>query len=246
MKEWDEIPKIDLYSDGGAEPNPGNGGYGIILFFKGQSKEFSQGYKLTTNNRMELLGVIAGLEKIKTKSIVNVYTDSKYVVDGIEKGWAEKWRKNNWFRTKQEKAKNFDLWSRLLELISKHEVEFNWVKGHSGHPENERCDILASKALRSKNLLDDKGFEDIEKTMQSKCNSENIPGRPKKVKIRKEGDLCRDCNTPVIKKIPKRRKLKPNQVYYFEYYMSCPSCNQMYHIEEAKKYVDTSDQQYLF
>jgi len=246
MKEWDEIPTIDLYSDGGAEPNPGNGGYGIILSWKGKRKEFSQGYKLTTNNRMELLGVITGLEKLKTKSTVNVYTDSRYVIDGIEKGWAEKWRANNWFRNKKEKAINVDLWSRLLELISKHDVKFNWVKGHNGHPENERCDSLATMALQSDNLLDDKGFEDIEKTIQPQSNKENIAGRAKKVKITKEGDLCRHCNTPVIKKTSTNKKLKPNQTYYFEYYMFCPSCKAMYMVEEAKKYVDTTDKQSLF
>ncbi len=124
IDKWDEIPIIDLFSDGGAEPNPGNGGYGIILSWKGKRKEFSQEYNLTPNNRMELLGVITGLEKLKTKSIVNLYTDSRYVIDGIEKGWAEKWKSNNWYRNKKEKANNIDLWSRLLDLISKNDVTF--------------------------------------------------------------------------------------------------------------------------
>ncbi len=246
MKKWDEIPIIDLFSDGGAEPNPGNGGYGIILSWKGNRKEFSQGYKLTTNNRMELLGVISGLEKLKTKSVVNIYTDSKYVIDGIEKGWAEKWKSNNWYRNKKEKAINSDLWSRLLELISKHEVKFNWVKGHNGHPENERCDSLATNALQSNNLINDEGFDNVDKPTQPYGQKDKIIGNSKKRKITKEGDLCRHCNTPVIKKATNNRRRKTNQTYYFEYYMFCPVCKAMYMVEEAKKHVDSTDIPPLF
>src|SRR5688572_23592342 len=95
---WNELPEIDLYSDGGAEPNPGKGGFGVILSYKGNKKEFSQGYALTTNNRMELMAVIYGLERLKTKSIVKVFSDSQYVINGIEKGWAQKWKSKNWYR----------------------------------------------------------------------------------------------------------------------------------------------------
>jgi ribonuclease HI len=157
---WTEIPEVIIYSDGGAEPNPGKGGVGVIMSYKGIKKEFSQGYELTTNNRMELMGVIYGLEKLKTKSIVNVFTDSQYVVNGIEKGWAQKWKSNNWFRNKKEKAINYDLWERLLCLIEKHEkVTINWIKGHAGHTENERCDELALLALKGNDLLPDTGYE---------------------------------------------------------------------------------------
>ena len=135
--EWSEIPEINLYSDGGAEPNPGKGGFGLIMSYKGIKREFSQGYELTTNNRMELLGIIYGLERLKTKSVINVFTDSRYVIDGIEKGWAERWKLKNWYRTKTEKASNYDLWDRLLTLISEHqEVVFTWVKAHSGNQDN--------------------------------------------------------------------------------------------------------------
>src|SRR6185369_10534521 len=159
--KWDELPEIDLYSDGGAEPNPGKGGFGIIMSYKGTKKEFSQGFRLTTNNRMELMGVIHGLERLKTKSIVNVYSDSRYVVDGIKKGWAEKWKSNNWYRTKTEKAINCDLWGRLLAVISTHqEVKFNWIRGHFGHSENERCDELAIMALNSDHLIEDTVYEE--------------------------------------------------------------------------------------
>lgn len=160
MSNWGEMPEIFMYSDGGAEPNPGKGGYGVILSWKGHRKEFSQGYRKTTNNRMELLGVITGLEKLKTRSKVRVFTDSRYVIDGIEKGWAKRWKANNWYRTKKEKAINIDLWERLLNLLDQHEVRFFWVKGHSGHPENERCDELATLALQSGDLLVDEGYKE--------------------------------------------------------------------------------------
>ena len=234
MKKWEEIPSIDLFSDGAAEPNPGKGGYGIILSWEGIQREISQGFKMTTNNRMELLGVIVGLENLKTKAHVNVYTDSRYVIDGIEKGWAKKWKENNWYRNKKEKAINIDLWERLLDSISKNEeVIFHWIKGHNGHTENERCDWLATQAILSENLLDDEGFE-IQK------NSDTSG------KITKEGDLCRHCNVPVIKVIPIKRKLKPNQSYYFEYYMQCPQCGIPYMVEEAKRAIDKIDAPQLF
>lgn len=221
---WTEIPEIDLYSDGGAEPNPGKGGFGVILSYKGYKKEFSEGYLLTTNNRMELMGVISGLEKLKTKSIVNVYTDSRYVVDGINKGWAEKWKSNNWFRTKSEKAENYDLWERLLALIAKHkEVRVNWIKGHAGHLENERCDELATTALKSDNLLEDIGYN---------------TGEQIKYKIKKEGDLCRKCGVEVVKKQSKRKAVKIDQTYFYEYYLYCPSCKTIYLVDDAKRDIE--------
>ncbi len=229
-----EIPEIDLYSDGGAEPNPGKGGFGVIMTYKGRKKEFSQGYQLTTNNRMELMGVIYGLGQLKTKSIVHVYTDSRYVVDGITKGWAEKWKSKNWFRTKNKKALNYDLWEKLLTLISEQpEVNFNWVKGHDGHIENERCDELANKALHGNNLLEDTGYLPNEASTEE-SGATNFSSSSKKNKIENEGDLCRKCGTEVVKKQPSKRKIKPRQSYYFEYYLSCPNCKTMYVVESAK------------
>ena len=227
MGNWDKTPEIDLFSDGGAEPNPGNGGFGVIMSYKGKRKEFFKGYRLTTNNRMELMGVIFGLQRLKTKSIVNVYTDSKYVIDGIEFGWA-----------KNEKAINHDLWARLLELIEKHEsVKFNWVKGHAGHPENERCDELANLGINSDEMLEDEGYAPNEKPKNTSETSNQT-----KVKITKEGDPCRKCGTPVVIKRPKKRKIKENQSYYFEWYLYCPNCRNMYMVEEAKRMVDNSGQ----
>tara|TARA_R110001632_G_scaffold175405_1_gene295099 strand:+ start:86 stop:823 length:738 start_codon:yes stop_codon:yes gene_type:complete len=235
MKKWTEIPDIELYSDGGAEPNPGKGGFGVILSYKGRKKEFFKGYQLTTNNRMELMGVIFGLEQLKTKSNVQVYTDSKYVINGITKGWAEKWKRNGWKRKKDILAINSDLWERLLNEISKHNVEFKWVKGHSGHLENERCDFLANSGINSKVLIEDGGYEPSEIENNQNTRENTTFNTTKKVKIEKVGDECRKCGEPVIMKTPKKKKVKSDQSYYFEYYLYCPSCKTMYMTEDGKR-----------
>lgn len=238
---WEEIPEIDLYSDGGAEPNPGKGGFGVIMSYKGRQKEFSQGYLFTTNNRMELMAVIDGLERLKTKSIVTVHTDSQYVINGIIKGWAQKWKSNNWFRTKNSKAVNHDLWERLLDLIAlQHEVKFNWVKGHAGHIENERCDELAFLALNGENFLEDIGYEPKQELPNDDESFSKVDFH--KVKIKSEDDPCRKCGTTVIKKQTKKKIPKPDQTYYFEYYLLCPNCKTMYMLEEAKRNVETGSQ----
>lgn len=137
--------KIKIYTDGSAKGNPGPGGYGTILKFNGQVKEISGGYRMTTNNRMELMALIVGLENLKTnKYPVEVYSDSKYVIDSIVKGWVFGW-KTKGFKGK----KNSDLWLRYLDLHPKYNLTFHWVKGHAGHPENERCDVLAVSAAEN-------------------------------------------------------------------------------------------------
>lgn len=146
---------IKLFTDGAAKGNPGPGGYGAILDFKGKRKELSEGFRMTTNNRMELLAVIKGLEAIKQPGWeVLVISDSKYVVDAVEKGWVFGWEKKNY-----KDKKNPDLWKRFLEVYRKHKVKFQWVKGHAGHPENERCDELAVQASEGTQLLVDFEFE---------------------------------------------------------------------------------------
>ena len=135
--------QVYIFSDGACSGNPGPGGYGVILRCDGREKELSGGEPQTTNNRMELMGVITGLEALKYPCKVMVQTDSKYVVDGIEKGWAKSWKRNNWIKGDKKPALNSDLWDRLLKLLEIHEVKFTWIKGHAGHPENERCDRLA-------------------------------------------------------------------------------------------------------
>ncbi len=149
------MKKVEIFTDGACSGNPGPGGFGVILKSGNHVKELSAGYKNTTNNRMELRAVIAGLHALKEKCQAKIYSDSKYIVDAVRNGWAKRWQANNWYRNKKEKALNPDLWSELLHLIDKHQVEFYWVRGHAGHPENERCDELAVAAITGKKLLDD-------------------------------------------------------------------------------------------
>ena len=137
------LKKVEIFTDGACSGNPGPGGYGVILRYNGIEKELSGGDGETTNNRMELTAAIKGLEALKERCNVTLYSDSKYLTDAINCGWAVKWRENGWMRTKREKALNVDLWERLLELMEEQDVTFVWVKGHAGHPENERCDRLA-------------------------------------------------------------------------------------------------------
>lgn len=137
---------VDIYTDGACSGNPGPGGWGAILRFGAHEKELSDGSPQTTNNRMELSAVIAALACLKEPCDVTLCTDSQYVVNGIEKGWAEKWRRNGWRKSDKTPALNADLWERLLALLETHRVRFVWVKGHAGHPENERCDALAVQA----------------------------------------------------------------------------------------------------
>ncbi len=144
-----------MYTDGACSGNPGPGGYGTILRYGDHELELSAGYKKTTNNRMELMAIIAGLEALKEPCTIEIYSDSRYIVDAIQKGWAKRWQKNSWMRNKKEKAKNPDLWQRLLKLLERHEVTFHWVKGHAGHSENERCDQLAVQAAAGKDLKED-------------------------------------------------------------------------------------------
>lgn len=134
---------IELFTDGACSGNPGPGGWGVVLRYNGHEKELSGGEKETTNNRMELTAAIMGLSALKEPCKVRLVTDSKYVADGITRGWAESWRKNNWRKADKKPALNPDLWEKLLDLIREHDVTIDWVKGHAGHPENERCDRLA-------------------------------------------------------------------------------------------------------
>ncbi|MBE6793241.1 MAG: ribonuclease HI [Ruminococcaceae bacterium] len=134
---------VELFTDGACSGNPGPGGWGAILRFNGQEKELCGGEPQTTNNRMELTAAIEGLAALKERCKVTLCTDSRYLVDGIEKGWARSWKKNGWRKADKKPALNADLWDRLLTLLDIHEVSFLWVRGHQGHPENERCDRLA-------------------------------------------------------------------------------------------------------
>jgi ribonuclease HI len=150
---------IELYTDGACKGNPGPGGYGAVLLFGERRKELSGGFRKTTNNRMELLACVEGLRSLKRPCEVDLTSDSAYVVNAMVKGWAKRWRSNHWKLSPSKTAKNSDLWKDLLELCSTHSVSFHWVKGHSGHPENERCDELAVAASELKELPADLAFE---------------------------------------------------------------------------------------
>lgn len=153
------MKSVVIYTDGACSGNPGTGGYGVVMLYKEMRKELSAGYQLTTNNRMEMMAVIEGLKALKAPCHVDLYSDSKYVIDSIEKEWVYKWRKQDWRKSDKSKALNVDLWIMLLELLEFHEVKLHWVKGHANIPENERCDQLARDAIGNISLLEDVGYQ---------------------------------------------------------------------------------------
>ncbi len=150
------IKDIEIYTDGACSGNPGPGGYGIVLIYNGHEKEVNKGFTLTTNNRMELMAVVDALDMLKEKCNIKLYSDSKYVVDAINKGWLKNWILKNWIRGKNNPVSNTDLWKKLVPLLDKHNIEFIWVKGHANNKYNERCDELARLAITSGNLNIDK------------------------------------------------------------------------------------------
>ncbi|MCL2353696.1 MAG: ribonuclease HI [Defluviitaleaceae bacterium] len=157
------MKNIDIYTDGACSGNPGPGGYGVVMLYQGHRKEMQAAYKITTNNRMEILAAVVALETLKEPCNVRLFSDSRYLVDAIEKGWVTRWQQNNWKRNKTEKALNIDLWERLLPLLDKHNVEFVWVRGHASNVENNRCDELATGAISAARenggFVDDEGYE---------------------------------------------------------------------------------------
>jgi ribonuclease HI len=185
--------QVTIYTDGGCEPNPGAGGYGVVLIYGTFRKEISGGFRLTTNNRMEIYAAIKGLELLKEPCDVTLFSDSKYLVDAIEKKWVLRWKSRGWRLSSKERALNIDLWEQLLPMLKKHNVTFSWVKGHAGSPNNERCDHLSMSALRRKDLPADDGYE-------------NKPPEPQPVPMTKEGQPCRKCGTPVIKRMNRHHK----------------------------------------
>lgn len=153
------MKKVELYTDGACSGNPGKGGYGGILKYGDTERSFSQGYRRTTNNRMELLAAIVGLEMLNQVCEVDLYSDSKYLVDAVEKGWVYGWKKKGWKKSDGKPALNVDLWQRLLVQLARHNVKLIWVKGHAGNPNNERCDKMAVAASAGSNLAEDVGYE---------------------------------------------------------------------------------------
>ncbi len=151
--------QVTNYTDGACLGNPGPGGYGAVLLYGSQRKELSGGFKLTTNNRMEITAALVALEALREPCRVTLFSDSQYLVYAMSKGWAQRWQDNGWKRNRREDAVNPDLWERMLELCRRHTVEFRWVRGHSGMKENERCDRLAVAAARDSVLPDDLGYK---------------------------------------------------------------------------------------
>jgi len=238
-----ESKEVTIFTDGGCEPNPGVGGYGAVLMYGRHYKELSGGFRLTTNNRMELYAVIAALEALKEPCKVKLYSDSKYLVEAVTLGWVGRWESKGW-----RKTKNPDLWKRISEQCRKHKVEFCWVKGHAGNPNNERCDVLAYEAINAETVSIDEIYESGRNTQEAKdvgqsgaiskqrgCASPAAMPHAK-VKIVEEGQPCRKCSTSVIKKTPRKKTPKSGQSYYYEYFFLCPNCKAMYMVEEAKRY----------
>jgi ribonuclease HI len=155
-------PQVTIYTDGGCKPNPGPGGYGVVLLHPKKRAELSGGFRATTNNRMEMFAAIRGLQVLKRPCDVTLYSDSQYLVTAITKGWAAKWKRKNWWLNPRQRAKNIDLWEQLLPLCEIHRVQFRWVRGHAGNRENERCDQLSLAARRKGNLPPDEGYEKVD------------------------------------------------------------------------------------
>lgn len=233
------LPTVYIYSDGWANPNPGPGGYGVVMKCGDHQKDFSGGYKRTTNNRMELMGAITGFSKLKTRSRVILCTDSQYTINGLQKWWAKKWKANNWFRTGSQKAINYDLWEILLDLAEKHQVEYEWIKGHNGHLENELCDELATLAMNRDDLLIDEWFIETPEKQKplSRISSQENSGCIDQFK--KTGTNCKKCDHPLVKKTPKHTKKTLEKEYYYEYYHHCISCKTNYMLPEAKRDIKT-------
>jgi ribonuclease HI len=153
------LKHVIIYTDGACTGNPGPGGYAVVLTYRQKRREISGGFRRTTNNRMEIMAAIVGLESLRYRCAVTIYTDSQYLVNGIMRGWARRWRTNGWMRNPAEPAINADLWARLLDLCAQHEVRFEWVRGHAGDTENERCDRLSVAAAQGEGLPADEGYE---------------------------------------------------------------------------------------
>jgi ribonuclease HI len=217
-----DLPHVEIYTDGGCDPNPGPGGYAAVLVHPIKRAQTSGGFRRTTNNRMEIHAAIAGLELLKKPCRVTIFSDSQYLVKAMSEGWVANWKRKHWWRSRTERPENVDLWQRLDALCGKYQVQFRWIRGHAGHVENELCDQLAVQALRQPNLPVDIGYE----------NKPQIEGlRPEM----QEGEPCPKCETPVIKRIGKS---KPNRDFYYEFHLWCPKCEIAYQVEYARRNIE--------
>lgn len=228
---------VTIFTDGGAEPNPGRGGFGVVLRFGDHAKELSGGFSQTSNNRMELWAAIAGLEALKHPCHVRLHSDSRYVVDAVNTGLLFRLSAKSW---QAKKPTNVDLWQRFLKSYLQHDVEMVWVKGHAGIEDNERCDQLAELAMRGKDLQVDDGFSQSSRKTKKRSSPQPkliptaSPQRtgPRPPRPKKPGDKCRQCDTPLIRR--EAKKHKPGAAYHFAWHLYCQNCHRMYQVEEAK------------
>jgi len=201
-------------------------------------KELSGGFRLTTNNRMEILAAIVGLETLKISCPVTIHSDSQYLVNAISKGWARRWRARDWVKQDGEKAKNPDLWARLLDACAKHHVVVHWVRGHAGNEENERCDQLAVAALQGATAVDEGYERDVGAPAAGAAQATLALAPRRPIDLPSVTPDCRECHVPLEARIPKPKKPKPGSYYYAWYYL-CPRCGRQFMPEEAKRSWDT-------
>jgi ribonuclease HI len=230
--------QVTIYTDGGCEPNPGPGGYGVVLVYGSHRKQASGGFQRTTNNRMEIMAAIKGLELLKAPCDVTLISDSEYLVRAMREGWAKRWQARGWQRSQKAKAANPDLWERLLALCATHAVTFQWVKGHAGHPENELCDQLAMAALHQPDLPPDAGY--IAGAPAAPAAASSQPRASSSAAPILTDSICPKCGALMEQRTPKSKR-HPGQTYYFEYYLHCPGCQRMFMVEEAKRTISRPD-----
>lgn len=229
--------KVTIHTDGYCEPNPGRGGYGIVLVHGEVRKELHGGFLLTTNNRMELIAVILALEALKFPCEVELFSDSRYVVDILCAGRLAQWHQRRLARAEATDTsyKNSDLWERMIPLVERHSVTAHWVRGHASDAENERCDALALQGASLPDLPEDTGYIPTSSAKPASWHGSAREKKAEKVKVTAEGQPCRKCHTPVVKQTP-RKKAPGKTTYSYAYYFFCPSCRAMYFVDEARVY----------
>lgn len=230
--------RVEIYTDGACIGNPGPGGWAALIRSARREKLISGGYQLTTNNRMELTAVIKALGEVPDDTqLIDLYSDSRYVVEAIEQGWADSWAAKKWKKSANKPVPNADLWKKLLALLALKPVNWHWVKGHAGHPENERVDQAAQReAALNPQEIDTGYIEENEPLLSLPLFSgpEVTSLAQGRGAVKKAGDVCRRCGEKVEKRVPKR-KVNPNQYYYYAYYFQCPGCKTIYYTEDAKR-----------
>ena len=235
MTQTDSTTDVTVYTDGASLGNPGPGGYAAVLLHVRHRREISGGFRLSTNNRMEIFAAITALETLKMPCRVTLYSDSAYLVNAMLTGTARRWRSNGWHLTSSgnKPVKNADLWQRLLEACDGHQVSFQKVKGHANVLENERCDQLAVEAANDRPCQADTDFERLNPDLTAPPQTDRQPVINPNQKVTSEGQPCRKCGQPVIKRQPRKPR---GQSYTYAYYLYCPQCRTIYMVEAAKRF----------